>query len=88
MRQNKREIPHEFKPSRQRDENSFILGFTKNLTVVSYVLKKNKSVVLLSSLHHISAIRSDSEKPEIIEIYNKTKGTVDTLDQMYVRYTV
>jgi len=59
MKQNKREIPQEFKPARQRDENSPIFGFSKDLTLVSYVPKKNKSVVLLSSLHHDSAICSD-----------------------------
>jgi hypothetical protein len=47
---------------------------------VSYVPKKNKSVVLLSSLHHDSAICSDSGKPKTIEFYNKTKGAVDMLD--------
>jgi len=88
MKQNKRDIPQEFKPARQRDENSSIFGFTKDLTLVSYVPKKNKSVVLLSSLHHDSAICSDSGKPEIIEFYNKTKGAVDTLDHMCARYTV
>jgi len=34
MKQNKREIPQEFKPVRQRDENSSIFGFTKDLTLV------------------------------------------------------
>jgi len=55
---------------------------------VSYVPKKNKSVVLLSSLHHDSAICDDSGKPEIIEFYNKTKGAVDMLDQTCARCTV
>jgi len=87
MKQNKREIPQEFKPARQHDENSSIFGFNKELTLVSYV-PKNKSVVLLSSLRHDSAICSDSGKPEIIEFYNKTKGAVDMLDQMCARYTV
>jgi hypothetical protein len=72
----------------QRDENWSIFGFTKDLTLVSYVPKKNKSVVLLSSLHHDSAICSDSGKPEIIEFYNKMKGAVDMLDQVCARYTV
>ena len=80
MKQNKREIPQEFKPARQRDENSSIFGFTKDLTLVSYVPKENKSVVLLSSLHHDSVICSDSGTPEIIEFYNKIKGAVDMLD--------
>jgi len=55
---------------------------------VSCVQKKKKSVALLSSLHHDSAVCKDSGKPEIIEINNKTKGTVDLLDQMCARYTV
>ena len=86
MKQNKREIPQEFKPARQRDENSPIFGFSKDLTHVSYVPEKNKSVVLLSLFRHDSAIFSDSGKPEIIEFYNRTKGEVDVLDQMCARY--
>ena len=82
-----RQIPQEFKPARQRDENSSIFGFTKDLTFVSYIPKKNKLVILLSSLHHASAICSDSGKPEITEFYNKTKGVVDMLVQMCAMYT-
>jgi len=85
MKQSEREIPQEFKPARQRDENSSILGFTKDLTHVSHVPNKNKSVVLLSPLHHDSAICSDLGKPEIIEFDNKTKGAVDMLDQTCAR---
>jgi hypothetical protein len=47
LNQNKRKIPQEFKSARQRDENSSIFGFTKDRTLVSYVPKKNKSVVFL-----------------------------------------
>jgi len=42
VKQNKREITQEFKPARQRDANSSMFGFTKDLTLVSYVPKKNK----------------------------------------------
>jgi hypothetical protein len=55
---------------------------------VSRVPKKNKSVFLLSSLHHDAAICRDSGKPENIEFYNRTKGAVDLLDQMCARYAV
>jgi hypothetical protein len=58
------------------------------VSLVSYVPKKNKSAVLFSSLHHDSAICTDSGKSEIIEFCNKTKGAVDMLDKMYARYTV
>jgi hypothetical protein len=88
MKENKSEILLEFKHARQCDENSSIFGFTKDLKLASYVPKRNKSFDLLSSLHHDSTICSDSGKPEIIEFYNKTKGEVDTLDQMCARYTV
>ena len=87
MKQSKRKIPREFKPARQRDEKSSIFGFTMDLTFVSYLPNKNKSVVLLLSLRHDSAICSDSGKPEVIEFHNKTKGAVDMLDQMFARYT-
>jgi hypothetical protein len=87
VKQSKRKIPREFKPARQRDEKSSIFGFTMDLTLVSYLPNKNKLVVLLSSLHHDSAICNDSGKPEIIEFHNKTKGAVDMLDQMSARYT-
>jgi len=53
---------------------------------MSRVPKKNKSVVLLSSLHHDSAICSDSGKPKIFYFYNRTKGAADVLDQMCARY--
>jgi hypothetical protein len=79
MKQNKSEIPQEFKPARQLDENSSILGFTTDLTVVS-CRKEEQNSVLVSSLHHDSTICSDSGKPEINEFYNKTKGAVDTLE--------
>ena len=88
MKQNKREIPTEFKPARQRPEYSSFFVFTKELTLVPYVPRNNKSVVLLSTLHHDAAICDDTGNPEIIEYYNKTKGAVDTLDQMCARYTV
>jgi hypothetical protein len=59
MKQNNTEISQEFKSARPCNEKSCIFGFTKDLkdlTLVSLAPKKKKSVVLLSSLHHNSAI--------------------------------
>jgi hypothetical protein len=67
MKQNKREIPQEFKPARQRDENSSILGFTKDFTVVTYVPKKNKSV---SSFHHSITIQQSAAIQESLKSFN------------------
>ena len=66
MKQKKREIPQEFKPTRQRDGNLSILGFTKDLTLVSYVLKKNKSV----SFHHSIMIQQSAAIQESLKSFN------------------
>ena len=79
MKQNKKEIPMKFIPARRRLKYSSLFGFTKDLTLVSYVPKKNRSVVLLSSLHHDAVVCDGTEKPEIVEYYNKTKDAVETL---------
>jgi hypothetical protein len=67
VKQNEREIPQEFKPARQRDENSSFLGFTKDLTLVSYVPKKNKSV---SSFHHSIMIQQFAVIQESLKSLN------------------
>ena len=50
--------------------------------------KKQKVVLLLSSMHDSGDVDSDDQqrKPEIIKFYNSTKGSVDTLDQMIHEY--
>lgn len=87
MKRNKREIPPEFLPDRRRQIGDTIYGFTKNKTLVSHVPKRGKAVVLVSSMHHISAIDTNSRKPEIIAFYNETKGGVDTLDKKCAAYS-
>jgi hypothetical protein len=64
MKKKKKDKFHEFKPARQRDENSSILGFTKDLTVVSYVPKKNKPV---SSFHHSIMIQQSAAIQESLK---------------------
>lgn len=91
LRKNKRCIPKEFLPNKKRPESSNIFGFRPNMTLVSHVPKKNKAVLLLSTFHHgnSSEIHSVDEngKSEINLFYNKTKGGVDTLDQLCHTYS-
>lgn len=50
--------------------------------------KKNKAVVLLSSMHMSwEEVRSQVMKTKIIQYYNKTKGGVDTMDKLLGEYT-
>lgn len=77
------------KPSKSREKHSSEFGFSGNMTMVSYVPKKGKVVVLLSTMHDDRAVDDNSvkKKPEVIQYYNKTKSGVDTMDQMVRTYT-
>nr|CAH7768586.1 unnamed protein product [Callosobruchus chinensis] len=85
LKKNKREIPREFLPSRSKPQGSTMYGFTKECTILSYVTKKNKAVLLVSSMHHGES-NGPSGKPVIIEYYNNTKGGVDALDEKCAVY--
>ncbi|XP_060803393.1 piggyBac transposable element-derived protein 4-like [Amyelois transitella] len=87
LKKNKREIPPEFKPSRARATGSSIFGFTKDITLSSYVPKKNKAVVMVSSMHHTASVDESTKKPENILYYNQTKIGVDLLDQRCSNYS-
>lgn len=89
LRANKKEIPVEFRPNKHRDEFSSLHGFHDYLCLVSYVPKKKKSVILLSSEHHLALCDeiNNTKKPDVITFYNKTKGGVDCLDQMLAELT-
>lgn len=50
--------------------------------MVSFTPKKNKKVLLLSSMHQEGVVNEETGKPEVIEFYNVTKGGVDVLDKL------
>jgi hypothetical protein len=88
MRKSRAAIPREMLPDRHREVTSSLFGFHDQMTIVSYVPKRNKSVVLLSTMHHDNKISlADDKKPDIILNYNSTKGAVDTLDKMCRQYS-
>ncbi|XP_076814690.1 uncharacterized protein LOC143460899 [Clavelina lepadiformis] len=89
MKKCKREIPECMKAAKSREAKTSLFGFNNQMTMVSYVPKKNKAVVLLSTMHHdISIDEEDPKKrPEIIRFYNKTKIGVNLVDQMVQTYT-
>lgn len=90
IRKNKREIPRTFVLATGRNQYDSIFGFRRNETLVSYVPKKGKTVVLLSSMHISSNEVADDEqkKPEIISFYNSTKSGVDVVDKLCASYNV
>ena len=75
-------------PTKERLVYSTNFASHRDATVYSYVPKKKKAVVLLSSMHMSGEVEeTQSAKPEIIK-YNKTKDGVNTMDKMLGEYTV
>jgi hypothetical protein len=87
VKSNKREILLEFLPSRNKEMGSKMYGFTKDLTLLSFVPKKSKSVIVLSTMHHSEFADQKSNKPEMISFYNSMKSGIDTLDMKCSNYS-
>ncbi|KAF0695463.1 piggyBac transposable element-derived protein 4-like [Aphis craccivora] len=87
LRKNKRDIPSQIVPNKQTEVNTTKFAFTKDITLLSFVPKNNRYVLLFSSMHHTNTINLENSKPEIIEFYNQTKVGVDALDQKCAVYS-
>ena len=91
IRKNKRELPPEIVNTRSRPENSSLFAFGEKCMIVSYVPKKYRNVILISSMHDsddIDDTTGDLMKPEVNTFYNSTKGGVDVVDELKSRYSV
>ena len=83
VRSNRREVPKEMLPSSDRAMYSSKFGFHEGKTLVSYVPKPRKAVMLLSTQHRDNNVATDKKaKPDIIHYYNSTKSGVDVLDKV------
>ena len=78
------------KANKERELYSSKFKYSKDGTMVSYVYKHNKSVILISSQHTTGIVEGVEEnfKPEILLYYNENKAGVDLLDRMTNDYTV
>lgn len=88
LRKNKRQLPPEFVNTKPRSAKSKLFGFTKESTLVSYVPRKGKNVLLISSMHSDYEVDEDSGKPQMILDYNSTKSGVDIVDKLCATYNV
>ncbi|XP_044045463.1 piggyBac transposable element-derived protein 4-like [Siniperca chuatsi] len=88
IRKNKPELPPKLLQFRQRAPLSSLFAFTRTHTAVSYIPKRRKNVLLLSTKHRDPAVSSkDHRKPTIILDYNRCKGGVDNLDKVVGTYS-
>ena len=59
---NKAFVAASFLPSRRHEIHSSVFGFQKNATLMSYMPKKNKCKLILSSMHHNAVVSNDKLK--------------------------
>lgn len=91
LRKNKREIPPIFIATKERPQNTSMFAFGKECLLTSYVPKKNKYVLVLSTMHDKDIIdprTGNAQKPEVITFYNQTKSGVDVVDKLKSLYSV
>ncbi|XP_068250733.1 piggyBac transposable element-derived protein 4-like [Palaemon carinicauda] len=83
----RREIPISIRNTRDKQYSSQILKHNQ-CTLTVYQCKKNKNVLLLSTVHKKVEIGNDSKiTPDTISYYNNSKFGVDVVDQMARLYT-
>ncbi|XP_014478707.1 PREDICTED: piggyBac transposable element-derived protein 4-like [Dinoponera quadriceps] len=78
LRKDKPQIPPMMLKIRQ--ETSKFL-YDDNNVLISFIPKKNKNTIVLSTMHSSGMIDEDG-KPEVILFYNMTKGGVDMVDKL------
>ena len=59
VKKRKREVPECMKAAKSREPKSSTFGFDEQLTMTRYVSKRNKAVILLSSMHYDVSITED-----------------------------
>ncbi|XP_043257548.1 piggyBac transposable element-derived protein 4-like [Colletes gigas] len=91
VRKDKRDLPKSMVHTYSRQRFSCDCLYTTNLTLVSYIPKPRKCIVLLSSSchHHEHSVSGpeDNYKPEIISYYNSTKNGVNTFNALLREYS-
>ncbi|XP_062308098.1 piggyBac transposable element-derived protein 4-like [Osmerus eperlanus] len=88
VRKNRAELPSELLTTKTRRVLSSQFAFTPTTTLVSYLAKKNKNVLLMSTRHTDAEISDRNDgKPTIVLDYNLNKGGVDNLDKVITAYS-
>nr|XP_061828933.1 piggyBac transposable element-derived protein 4-like isoform X1 [Nerophis lumbriciformis] len=88
IRTNKQELPPQLIKIGGREVLSSKFAFTEKRTLVSYVAKKGKNVLLMSTKHREPKVQDTGKKePQMILDYNLCKGAVNRLNQACAPFT-
>ena len=83
LRKNKSDISPVLQANKTRRIGSTFFGCDNDTTLVSFVPKKSKSVLLVSTMHNDDKIDDQTGKPDITWHYNQTKGAADQMCHTY-----
>ena len=80
---NRREVSSQFKAAKGREVESTkaLYNHSNKILLLSYVPKRNKNVLMMSSSHSSISITDCHKKLTVMTDYNKHRGGVDTLDE-------
>lgn len=88
VRKTRTELPPQLLSVKNRPVHSSNSVFTANTALVSYIPKKGKNVMLMSTLHRDGRISGRADlKPDAVLDYNATKGGVENLDKLLSCYS-
>lgn len=82
IRKNKPELPPNLVQVKGRPALSAVFACTKNTMAVSYVMKRGRNVILISTRHRKAVVTEGPKKNQIITDFNHCKGGVDNLDKV------
>lgn len=88
---NRRDVPDVMKNIKNRALYSCDALFEENnIMMISYIPKRNKNVLLMSSCHSSNEIyhQRDDKLPQVIHEYNQEKGGTDLMDSCIEDYSV
>ncbi|XP_024935496.1 piggyBac transposable element-derived protein 4 [Cephus cinctus] len=81
------EFPIPFVSPKSREAGTSCYAFDNEKTMVSYIPKNNKTVILLSTMHKDDASDEETGKPKILTFYNQTKDGAEHFVQLCQNYT-
>lgn len=86
----KKYLPPQLVNTRALPVNSSLFAFGEKSMLCSYIPKKCRNVILISSMDDSDDIdeTSSANKPTLLVYYNQTKGSVDVVDRLKSDYSV
>lgn len=90
LSKNRRDVPAVLKSTRGREvfDSVFLWNHENRALLLSYTPKKNKNVLLISSMHNSGEISArEDRKPVVIQDYNVGKCGVDLMDSRIEDFT-